>query len=102
MNVKKTSNHNKIYSYSVDTNAGRLIRQLRKESGMSGEILGRLTGLSQQQVSCYERGESEFTLEKLQKFAAIFEMNIWQFMRELNFLLHQENKEKSGSFHDVP
>lgn len=91
MNVKKASNHNKIspYSFSVDTNAGHLIRKLRKKSGMSGKELGETIGLSQQQVSCYERGESEFTLEKLQKFAAVFEMNIWQFMREINYLFHK-------------
>lgn len=42
---------------------GKFIRHERKREGLSGEDLSVLIGISQQQISRYERGECKITVE---------------------------------------
>ncbi len=80
----------------LNENAGSLIKMLRTRARLSGEELGEIIGLSQQQVSRYERGISELTLSQLQKFAAVFDMSIWEFMDRLYFIFYMENESNTG------
>lgn len=80
----------------LNENAGNLIKILRTRARLSGEELGEIIGLSQQQVSRYERGISELTLNQLQKFGAVFDMSIWEFMDRLYFIFYMENENNTG------
>lgn len=57
--------NNKRNSAAINQAAGAVIRSLRKEKNLSGYDLGCLTGLSQQQISRYERGSNHLTLNLL-------------------------------------
>ncbi|KPD04174.1 helix-turn-helix domain-containing protein [Moellerella wisconsensis] len=50
---------------NINKYVGRKIRLRRKELGFSGVQLANIIGMSQQQVSRYERGECSITLEGL-------------------------------------
>lgn len=63
--------------------AGRVIRRLRRERQMSGDVLGELTGYSQQQISRYERGETVVTLPVLGQFADVFGMTLWALLDQV-------------------
>ena len=65
---------------TLDENIGRLIKELRIQKNFTASDLGHIIGISQQQVSRYERGISAFSLELIKKFANVFNMTIWQFM----------------------
>ncbi len=64
----------------LNKSTGALIRNLRKKKKISGEVLSGFIGVSQQQISRYERGETELTLGKLQKIAYFFGLSVWQFI----------------------
>lgn len=95
MKIKKTK---KLYPIKYIENSGLtlqecvgiLLRKLRIEKGLSGEELAFYVGLSQQQISRYERAESEMTLGQLQMFSEALGMSIWKFMDILRLLLDSE------------
>ncbi|MEQ4787142.1 helix-turn-helix transcriptional regulator [Morganella morganii] len=64
---------------SLNKSAGALIRDLRKKKKISGEVLAGFVGVTQQQISRYERGETELTLGKLQEIAGFWGLSFWQF-----------------------
>lgn len=70
---------------------GALIKELRASRRMSGEILGGLLGMSQQQISRYERGETRLTLDQINNISRIFNMSLWEFMGILRIFC-DENK----------
>ncbi|HHC5068082.1 TPA: helix-turn-helix domain-containing protein [Morganella morganii] len=78
---------------SLNKSAGALIRDLRNKKKISGEVLSGFIGVSQQQISRYERGKTELTLSKLQKIAYFFGLNFWQFID----LLYSHHIQCSGS-----
>ncbi|MFY3769339.1 hypothetical protein AHYW_000217 [Providencia manganoxydans] len=49
----------------ISTDIGKVIRTLRKRKSISGGELGKLVNLSQQQISRYERGLNNITLDYL-------------------------------------
>ncbi|MEY1636069.1 helix-turn-helix domain-containing protein [Morganella morganii] len=54
--------------------------QIRSELvQISGEVLAGFVGVTQQQISRYERGETELTLGKLQEIAGFLGLSFWQF-----------------------
>lgn len=61
MNVKKGTPRLDDLSYAM----GKEIARLRRERLWSGKHLGRLVGVSQQQISRYERGVCEMSLTTL-------------------------------------
>lgn len=71
----------------INRYAGRFLLQLRREYRMSGELLGGLVGLSQQQVSRYERGQSSLSLPQLILFASVFNLSPGQFVSGLYSLM---------------
>jgi transcriptional regulator with XRE-family HTH domain len=50
---------------------GKKIAALRKAKGLSQEALGELIGLSQKQITDYERGKTHLTDEMLIRFALV-------------------------------
>lgn len=54
---------------------GSLLKERRNFIGISGETLGFLVGLSQQQVSRYENGKTAFSIEMLFNFMDALEMD---------------------------
>ncbi|WP_025154722.1 helix-turn-helix domain-containing protein [Morganella morganii] len=79
------------YDSLLYKNAGVLIKELRTGRGMSGEILGGLVGISQQQISRYERGETRLTLDQVSKIAGALNISIWEFMKMLEVFFY-DNK----------
>ncbi|WP_375083997.1 helix-turn-helix domain-containing protein [Providencia sp. SKLX074055] len=65
---------------------GHKIRKRRLQMGLTGNSLGEKSGLSQQQISRYERGVQNFTIRRLCIFANILQC-------DLNYFLEQENNE---------
>lgn len=71
--------------------AGAVISARRKELGLSAKQLGLQIGLSQQQISRYERGLSSITLSQLVRLSAALGMSLHQFM-DMFFLLTETGK----------
>lgn len=69
--------------WSPQMAAGHLVRDLRQKIGMSERELAHIIGISQQQVSRYERDICDFTLSYVDVFAAAFGLTFWQFMDKL-------------------
>ncbi|HDN2513269.1 MULTISPECIES: helix-turn-helix domain-containing protein [Providencia] len=65
---------------------GQKMRRRRLQMGLTGDNLGQKSGLSQQQISRYERGVQNFTIRRLCIFANILQC-------DLNYFLEQENNE---------
>ncbi|WP_080750892.1 helix-turn-helix domain-containing protein [Providencia rettgeri] len=57
---------------SIVLNIASMVRRLRKQRGLSGKELGDMIGLSQQQISRYERGMNNITMDTLCKIANVF------------------------------
>lgn len=66
--------------YDFDYCAGCIIRKLRRERCMSGVDVGYSIGYSQQQVSRYECGNTQFTLAVLERFACVFGITLWDLL----------------------
>lgn len=60
---------------------GERIRHLRKEKGMSQELLGELSGLHTNYIGQVERGEKNVTIESLEKIAAGLDVSLEQLFR---------------------
>lgn len=93
---KNIINGTDLCLFSLNENAGRLLRSLRCQLGISGEELGGIIGLSQQQVSRYERGESELTLGQLQRFSEALNMSIWEFVGKLYLIFYLDKENNTG------
>lgn len=64
----------------VNIEIGLKIRKLRKGKGLTTTDLGRYLGVSQQQVSRYERGVSVVCLPVLEKLSFLFHVSINQLL----------------------
>lgn len=67
---------------NVNQIVGKEIRKRRKELGLSGAELAGLVGISQQQVSRYERGECNITLDNLISLAKALETDLICFFND--------------------
>lgn len=67
---------------NINKYVGRKIRLRRKELGFSGVQLANIIGMSQQQISRYERGECSITLEGLFILAKALDTTINQLLSE--------------------
>nr|WP_154325418.1 helix-turn-helix transcriptional regulator [Pantoea sp. 201603H] len=65
---------------------GKLIKKIRVEKGFTGSALGELTGLSQQQVSRYERGLSQITLIQLVRILIVLDISLEDFFYQLGVI----------------
>lgn len=80
-------------SFSLYECIGLLIKKLRVSRGISGLELGEIMGVSQQQISRYERGKTEITLSQLQNISSAFNMTLWEFVEILHFIYQHKNNE---------
>ncbi|HDF2330409.1 TPA: helix-turn-helix transcriptional regulator [Morganella morganii] len=81
--------NNDIVSSSIDimVYVGQTMKKFRLDNNMSGEVLGNIIGVSQQQISRYERGESEITVRRLDEIALAFNMTLFQFFEYIYHLV---------------
>ncbi len=87
--MSKTASPDNALLYRM---TGALIKELRVSRGMSGEIFGGLLGMSQQQISRYERGETRLTLEQINNISCVFNMSLWEFMGMLRIFCVENKK----------
>ena len=65
-----------IERYKYSLSIGKKIKKIRLQKGLSGEALSKMTGISQQQISRFERGINRIDVESLAKFANAFNINV--------------------------
>ena len=61
---------------------GQKMRKRRLQMGLTGDNLGKQSGLSQQQISRYERGVQNFTIRRLCIFANILQCDLNYFLEQ--------------------
>ncbi len=61
---------------------GHKMRKRRLQMGLTGDSLGKKSGLSQQQISRYERGVQNFTIRRLCIFANILQCDLNYFLEQ--------------------
>nr|WP_314266670.1 helix-turn-helix transcriptional regulator [uncultured Moellerella sp.] len=84
----------------INENAGEVLRLLRKRKQLSGEDLGKLTGLSQQQISRYERGVNHLTLSLLVQFLVALDTTLDEFFYQLNIYCgFADNKDMLSTYY---
>ncbi|HEJ9661895.1 TPA: helix-turn-helix domain-containing protein [Proteus mirabilis] len=82
----------------INKHVGSLIRKLRVEHGLSGKELGDMIGISQQQISRYERAKSDISLNTLVKIAAGFNYTLLQFIIEMDAIALNETQDNKFIF----
>ncbi len=80
--IYKFFNSGYVIMKNINKYVGRKIRLRRKELGFSGVQLANIIGMSQQQISRYERGECSITLEGLFILAKALDTTINQLLSE--------------------
>lgn len=80
----------KYYTDISNSYIGQKMRKRRLQMGLTGDNLGKQSGLSQQQISRYERGVQNFTIRRLCIFANILQC-------DLNYFLEQNHAEIDAS-----
>lgn len=58
--------------YYISQLIGKCMQEYRIEKGVSGECVAKKLGISQQQLSRYERGENALTVDVLFKYLNIY------------------------------
>lgn len=79
---------------NVNQIVGKEIRKRRKELGFSGVELADLIGISQQQISRYERGECNITLDNLFNLAKALETDLICFFNDDVFSIESHSESK--------
>ncbi|MTC11855.1 helix-turn-helix domain-containing protein [Providencia stuartii] len=80
---------NERYKYSLSV--GQRIKSLRLQNGWGGEALGKITGISQQQISRFERGVNRIDVESLAKFANAFNVDIVVLLSDYDKTIYDKN-----------
>ena len=62
---------------------GKNIRKIRKSSGADALAVSERLGVTKQSISAFERGEITVSLEKLNKLAKYFKVNVNVFFKGL-------------------
>lgn len=82
-NMKKK----KSTTYYISELVGKCLQEYRQELGVSGENIAKELGISQQQLSRYERGENALTVDVLFKFILILGINFPDFYHRLFYII---------------
>lgn len=61
---------------SVSASVGRKIKDIRKSAGISGEKLAKKLGLTQQQISRYESGQSVMSIDTVVMIAHVLHVSV--------------------------
>ncbi|MEX6118878.1 helix-turn-helix domain-containing protein [Providencia hangzhouensis] len=67
-------------SYPVSALIGKRIYCIRKEKGVTGDKLAEMLNISQQQVSRYERGINQITVDCLFKISEILDVELLELL----------------------
>lgn len=59
---------------SLNEKVGQYLKETRMNKDLSGKDLGVLLNISQQQISRYERGQNQITLDKLELMLSALEI----------------------------
>jgi len=66
----------------LDVRIGQKINKFRKEKGLTTAELGDIVGVSQQQISRYERGTNHINIEMLVKLSFFFKVTVIELISE--------------------
>ncbi|AXH62606.1 helix-turn-helix transcriptional regulator [Providencia huaxiensis] len=73
----------RIYQTEIsNTYIGLQLRKRRLQMGWTAHTLGKKSGLSQQQISRYERGTQNFTIHRLCIFANVLQCDLDYFLEQ--------------------
>jgi transcriptional regulator with XRE-family HTH domain len=76
----------------IDIHLGKKLRETRKSSRMSQELLGELVGVAFQQIQKYETGVSRISASRLYEFAQLLKIPISSFY---------EGCERDPDYHNI-
>ncbi|MEQ4787788.1 helix-turn-helix transcriptional regulator [Morganella morganii] len=62
--------------HNVSASVGRKIQEIRKLNGLSGDDLAKKLGLTQQQISRYESGQSLMTIDTVVMIAHVLHVSV--------------------------
>ena len=79
-------------TYYISQLVGKCLQEYRQELGISGESIAKELGISQQQLSRYERGENALTVDVLFKFILILGINFPDFYHRLFYIVSHHPK----------
>lgn len=87
--MMNNTTQNELYTNIL---AGELLRQYRRRAGLTGGELAARCGISQQQVSRYERGITLITVEAFLMFCAALKIEPDSFFQTLQQLSTADNQ----------
>ncbi|EPL9568995.1 helix-turn-helix domain-containing protein [Providencia rettgeri] len=82
----------KTTTYYISQLVGKCLQEYRLELGISGNSIAAKLGISQQQLSRYERGENALTVDVLFKFILILGINFPEFYHRLFYIISRHPK----------
>jgi transcriptional regulator with XRE-family HTH domain len=80
----------------VDLHVGNKIRQCRILAGMSQDAVGKIIGISFQQIQKYERGTNRIGSSRLYQFSRLFDVSIESFFEGLKDTYDMPHKTNTG------
>lgn len=83
------------FSYAV----GRQIHLIRKSRGMTGKELAEKLGVSQQQVSRYERGICRIDVDTLVYLLHQLEVSLDDFFMKVSLIIREESPKTYAEYH---
>ncbi|WP_100159015.1 helix-turn-helix domain-containing protein [Proteus columbae] len=81
-------------SKTINFRIGQRIRHLRKKIKYSGTLFAQELGISQQQLSRYERGTNRISIEFIYLISEKFDVHISYFLQS-NYLINIEQQRKT-------
>ncbi|MEQ5680936.1 helix-turn-helix domain-containing protein [Providencia rettgeri] len=81
-----------LSSARFNRQVGVFLRGRRVALGLTGQQLGQILHLSQQQISRYERGITSMTLHQLQVFMRVLAFSWWDFFNGVIIELEKEEE----------
>lgn len=86
---------NKTQPDNISIYIGSLLKCYRKSVGMTGAELGLRLNMSQQQISRYERGKNELTINGLMEFLLALDLKVYDIDYFMKCILkfYQKNNE---------
>ncbi len=81
----------------VDSNVGKRLRQRRVQLGLSQQALGKIVGLSFQQIQKYESGSNRIAASRLYDFCQCMDLEVSFFFEGLDEILSRGEVETDES-----
>lgn len=81
---------------------GRRLKSLRLKHALNGTQLGKILGISQQQVSRYENGVTTLSIDTIVIICLYFNLSLREFLAPLMVLTENESKNKNESIETLP